>query len=83
MGMYDYIDNVTVYCPKCGNVITNNFQTKAFTEPFLDHYKPGDKISPNRIDEDCIEIHSICENCNLFTAVYLKVVDDVLTDELI
>jgi hypothetical protein len=83
MGMFDYVDNITVYCPKCGNVITNNFQTKDFVAPFLEHYSPGDEIPTDRDDEDYIEIHSICEECELFTGVYLKVVGNTLTNEII
>ena len=83
MGMFDYVDDITVYCQKCGNVITNDFQTKSFVGPFLEHYKPGDEIPTDRDDEDCIEVHSMCENCDLFTGVYLKVTGNILTNELI
>lgn len=85
MGMYDIIEGVTVYCPKCGNVITNTFQTKDLAEPFLEHYKPGDEIPSDREFDDCIEIHSICGNCQLLTGVYVAVgvFNNILTDELV
>lgn len=82
MAMYDIIDGVTVYCPQCGKVITNNFQTKNFPYPMLNHYKVGDELPHNRDNEDYIEIHSICENCALFTGVYINVIDNILKDTL-
>lgn len=83
MGMYDIINGVTVYCHKCGNVITDEFHTKDFDYPILHEYNIGDEVPSNREDEDYIEIHSICKTCDLFTSLYVAIDNDILTDRLV
>ena len=80
MGMHDYIDNITAYCPQCGEKLTDNFQTKDFERPFLDHYKPGDTIPEDREIESCVETYTICQNCHLLVNIALVVEDNILTD---
>lgn len=82
MGMYDIIDGITVYCAKCGKIVTNDFQTKDIERPFLEHYKPGDTIPKDREFENMLEIHSICEHCEFFVSVYIKILDDKVIAEL-
>jgi len=82
MGIYDIIDYIKVYCPKCGKIITNQFQTKDIDWPGLNHYKPGDIISKNRKYKNQMEIHTICEECKLFFGIYIKIKNNKLTDEL-
>ena len=81
MGLYDVIDDVTVYCPQCGKQITDQFQTKSFVYMGLDHYKIGNKIPETGNNHDWIEIHAICDNCDLFVSVNLKVINGILTDK--
>ena len=82
LGMFDIIENLTIYCPQCGKVIEDELQTKSFEHPGLHHYKIGDKLSSDdRNYDDHIEVHGICDNCNLLTRVWLRVVDDILTAE--
>lgn len=83
MGMYDIVKGVKVHCHKCGNVITNEFQTKDFDYPYLHEYNTGDEVPINRDSEDYIEIHSICESCKLFASLYVAINDNTLTNELI
>lgn len=83
MGMYDIVKGIKVYCHKCGNVITNEFQTKDFEYPVLHEYNIGDKVPVERDAEDYIEIHSMCETCNLFASLYVAINNDKLTDELV
>ena len=78
MGMYDIVKGVTVYCSQCGKVIHNEFNTKDFPYPLLKIYNVGDKLPYNRDNEDYIEIHSICEHCELFSSVYINVKDNIL-----
>lgn len=82
MGMYDVIDDITAYCPGCGKILKKDFQTKDL-ECMLDHYKLGDFVPADRERESWIEIHTICEHCNLFVSVYLAVEDNKLTDKLV
>jgi len=81
MGMHDIVKGITVYCPQCGEIIEDEFQTKSFTYPSLHTYKVGDKVPMDRDDDEYIEIHTICGICNLFTGVYINVVNDILTDK--
>ena len=81
MGMYDVVDGITVYCARCGKVIRDEFQTKSLDFQTLHHYKIGDTLSSERTNSDHIEVHSICDNCGLFSRVWLKVEDNILTDE--
>lgn len=86
MGMYDTIDGITVYCPKCGELVEGNWQTKSL-ECCLNHYKPGDKV---QTEKSWIEVCAFCQNCNpsgfpsdaYLVSVCLFVVDGVLTGEL-
>ncbi len=81
MGMHDYIDNITAYCPQCGKKLTENFQTKDFKDPFLNHYKPGDTVPEDRETYSYIDTYSICQNCRLLVNIGLVVEDNVLTDK--
>jgi thymidine kinase len=82
MGLYDTIDNIKAYCPKCGNEITNSWQTKDFLS-CMDHYKNGDEIPDDRIHKNWVEIHTICHECNLFVSLHLNVIGGLITDEII
>jgi len=81
MGMHDYIDNVTAYCPQCGKNLTG-FQTKDFECPLLNHYKIGDIVPEDRDCTSYVTTYTICNNCGLFTNIFLIVEDNVLTDEM-
>ena len=83
MGMYDVIEGITVYCARCGKAMVNDFQTKSFDYQFrsLHHYKVGDEIPAERTNDDHIEVHNVCDGCGLFSRVWLKVEDNILTDE--
>jgi hypothetical protein len=81
MGMYDTIDNITAYCPKCGNKITNSWQTKDFPSG-LDHYKPGNEIPDDRYYKDWVGIYTMCDECNLFINLKLNVIGGLITDEI-
>ena len=83
MGMYDIVSDATVYCHGCGKKITEEFQTKDFKYPSLHDYKIGDRVPDDREFEDCIEIHSICGNCNLFVGVHIAINSRMLTDKLV
>ena len=89
MGMYDTIEDVVVYCPRCGNLVEGTFQTKSL-ECCLHKYKPGDVVQTNRnIDPryDYIEVHARCQHCysagyTYLVSVCLHVEDGILTGEL-
>jgi hypothetical protein len=83
MGMFDYIDDITAYCPQCGRRLTDAFQTKDFGESirFLEHYKPGDTLPEDRDAVAFIQVYNICTHCKLFTNIYLVVQNNVLMHE--
>ena len=81
--MYDIVHGVKVYCHGCGKVITEEFHTKDFPYPSLHDYKVGDRVPDDREFEDCVEIHSICGNCKLFTGVHVAIDHRILTDRLV
>ena len=81
MGMHDYIDNITAHCPQCREKLTENFQTKDFEDPFLNHYTPGDTVPEDRNIISCVEAYTICQNCKLLVNIGLVVEDNVLTDK--
>lgn len=88
MGMYDVVEGITVYCPKCGKLVEGDWKTKSM-ECQINRYKPGDRL---RIKTrcDCIEVYAFCPDCLLFgeeyteymVRVWLLVQDGVLTGEL-
>ena len=84
MGMYDWVDGITAYCPQCGKQLGQDFQTKDFEDRlrFLNHYKPGDTLPKERESESSLQIYSICKHCNLFTNIFLIIEDDILTDKM-
>lgn len=81
MGMYDHIDNVTAYCPQCGEKLTG-LQTKDFFDPFLEHYGPGDRLPEDRKEVAYITAYAICDNCGLFTNMFFEVDKDILIGKM-
>jgi hypothetical protein len=81
MGMYDTIDDIAAYCPKCGNMVNNSWQTNDLNS-CLDHYKPGDELPYNRAHEYWVEIHTICESCDLFISLKLNITATMITNEI-
>lgn len=89
MSMYDTVEGVVVYCPKCGKLVEGTFQTKSL-ECCLNTYNHGDAVQTDRdIDPryDYIEVHARCQNCNsdghaYLVSVFLHVKDGVLTGDL-
>jgi len=90
MGMYDEVEGITVYCPRCGELVDKTFQTKTL-ECCLHRYKSGDNVQTDHVINplhDWIEIHARCDNCNIKNGAYLvsvhvSVINGVLTGELI
>lgn len=93
MGMFDEIEGLTIFCPRCGKLVDNTFQTKSL-ECCLHKYKPGDNVQTSHdIDPmyDWIEVHARCPNCktgkygsdSYLVSVNLRVENGILTKELI
>jgi len=90
MGMYDTITGLKVYCPRCGELLPSDFQTKSL-QCLLNTYKIGDKVDTEYTGDpryDWIEVHTACDNCRVGHYAYLvsvrvSVEDGVLTGELI
>ena len=81
MGMYDIIDGIAAYCPKCGEKITTSWQTKDL-DNFIIHYKNGDEIPDERAHKNWVEIHTICGKCDLFISLQLNVIGGLITNEI-
>jgi Fe2+ or Zn2+ uptake regulation protein len=60
MGMYDYIKDFEIDCPKCGNRVAE-FQTKE-----------GERLLDNLEFWQVNNFYALCDNCNEFIEFSLK-----------
>ena len=66
MGMFDYISDFEIKCPKCGQMVTG-FQSK-----------DGECLLRNISYKDVDNFHSFCSNCGLWLNINRKIEREIL-----
>ncbi len=82
MGIYDCIDGITTFCPRCEKKLTEDFHTKDFKDMFLNHYAPGDIVPNERRTKQSLNVYTSCPECGMYVSLCLMIDGDMLTYQI-